>query len=58
MPSTDLGPVFDRLRQIMLPYGDQLVVVRDVPGDYYLNTPWSRTDGYVLMFGAVQTRAR
>ena len=57
MPA-DLGPVFVRLREIMRPYGEQLVVKRDEPGDYYVNTPWSRPDGYVLMFGAVHTRAR
>lgn len=54
----DLATTFDRLRTIMAPYGDQLVVLRDEPGDYYVNTPWARADGYVLMFGAVQTRAR
>ncbi len=53
-----LDAVYDRLRAIMRPYGEQLVVERDEPGDYYVNTPWSRPDGYVLMFGAVQTRAR
>ena len=37
--------------------GDQ-VVVRDEPGDYYVNTPHQRADGYVFMFGAVQTKAR
>jgi hypothetical protein len=58
VPGADLRPVFDRLRQIMRPYGEQLVVERDEPDDYYVNTPWRRADGYVPMFGAVQTRAR
>jgi len=43
----DLDPVFDRVREIMRPYGDQLVVERDEPGDYYVNAPWRRADGYV-----------
>jgi hypothetical protein len=42
----------------MAPYGEQLVVLRDAPGDYYVNTPWARADGYVLMFGGVQIKAR
>ena len=58
MAGRDLTPVFDRLRAIMRGHADGLVVVRDEPGDYYLDTRHVRADGYVLMFGAVQTRAR
>jgi hypothetical protein len=58
MAARDLTPVFDRLRTIMARHADGLVVVRDVPGDYYLDTHHVRADGYVLMFGAVQTRVR
>jgi hypothetical protein len=58
MAARDLTPVFDRLRTIMARHADGLVVVRDEPGDYYLNTHHVRADGYVMMFGAVQTRAR
>jgi hypothetical protein len=58
MAARDLTPVFDRLRTIMARHADGLVVVRDVPGDYYLDTRHVRTDGYVLMFGAVQIKAR
>lgn len=50
--------VFGPLRELMVPYGEQLVVVRDEPGDYYVETRWVRDDGYHGMFGAVQTRAR
>ena len=42
----------------MARHADGLVVVRDEPGDYYLDTHHVRADGYVLAFGAVQTRAR
>ena len=58
MAARDLTPVFDRLRTIMGRNADGLVVVRDEPGDYYLDTRHVRADGYVLMFGAVQIRAR
>jgi hypothetical protein len=54
----DLDPVFERLRAILRPYGAKLVVERDLPGDYRVNTAWQRADGYVLMFGAVRTRSR
>jgi hypothetical protein len=54
----NLDGVFERLAAIMRPYGEKLVVERDLPGDYYVNTPWRRADGYVLMFGAVRTRTR
>ena len=50
--------VFSRLRAIMAGHAHKLVVVRDEPGDYYLNTRFARSDGYVWAFGAVQTRAR
>jgi hypothetical protein len=54
----DFTPVFDALRAVMGRHAAGLVVVRDEPGDYYLDTRHVRSDGYVLMFGAVQTRAR
>ena len=50
--------VFPRLRAIMAGHARDLVVVRDDPGDYYLNTRFARSDGYVWAFGAVQTKAR
>jgi hypothetical protein len=54
----DLGPLFSRLRGLMAPVGAQLVVARDLPDDYYVETRWVRDDGYHGFFGAVQTRAR
>ena len=54
----DFGPLFARLRELMAPVGEQLVVVRDQPDDYYVETRWVRDDGYHGFFGAVQTRKR
>jgi hypothetical protein len=50
----DFGPLFGRLRELMGPVGEQLVVVRDRPDDYYVETRWVRDDGYHGFFGAVQ----
>jgi hypothetical protein len=54
----DFGPLFGRLRELMAPVGEQLVVVRDQPDDYYVETRWVRDDGYHGFFGAVQARKR
>jgi hypothetical protein len=54
----DFGPLFSRLRELMAPAGAQLVVTRDLPDDYYVETGWVRDDGYRGFFGAVQTRRR
>lgn len=58
MAEKDFGPVFDRLRSILAGQAEGMDLVHDEPGNYYLNTRHVRKDGYVLMFGAVQTRAR
>jgi hypothetical protein len=54
----DFTAVFQRLRDLMAAHTGELDVVRDEPGDYYVSTRHVRADGYVFMFGAVQTRAR
>ena len=54
----DFQPVFDRLRAVLAAHSDGMDVVHDEPGNYYLNTQHVRKDGYVLMFAAVQTKAR
>jgi hypothetical protein len=58
MAGEKFAPVFDRLRSIMEPYGRQLDVVQDEAAAYRVNTRQARADGYVLMFGAVEVRAR
>lgn len=58
MATDDFAQVFDRLRSIMSSHAESMVVVRDEPGDYYLNTKHVRHDGYVFAFGAVQIKKR
>lgn len=47
--------VFQRLRAIMSASAAGLIVVRDAPGDYYLDTPHLMKNGNRLFFGAVRT---
>ena len=54
----DFEVLFARLRGAMAPYGAQLVVTRDAPGDYYVESGWVRDDGYPGFFGAVQVKKR
>ena len=54
----DFGSLFEQLRAIMARHSDGMDLVHDLPDHYYLNTKHVRRDGYVLMFGAVQIRAR
>ena len=56
--AADFGAVFGRLREVMEPYESGLVVVRDEPGDYYVEDGWVRDDGYPGFFGAVTTKKR
>lgn len=58
MPNPDFDAVFTELRALMEPPARALVVVRDEPGDFSVNTGLSRPDGYQFAFGAVQTKAR
>ena len=52
------GDLFDELKTLMKPLEPHLVVKTDEPGDYYLNTPSQREDGYVYAFGGVQIKKR
>lgn len=52
----DFGELFSRLRATMEPFGSQLVVTTDEPGDYYVESGWVRDDGYRGFFGAVRTK--
>ena len=58
MVERDFTKVFERLRAIMAGHAEGLDVVHDTSENYYLNTRHVRRDGYVLMFGAVQIKAR
>jgi hypothetical protein len=48
--------VFEELRKILRKYEKRLVVKNDEPGNYYLDTPFKRDDGYAFSFGAVQIK--
>jgi hypothetical protein len=54
----DFDALFVRLREAMEPFGARLVVTRDAPGDYYVESGWIRDDGYHGFFGAVRTNKR
>ena len=54
--ASDFTPVFARLREILVAHAGTLVVVRDQPGDYYLNTAKLHPmNGQPLCFGMVRT---
>jgi hypothetical protein len=50
--------VFDRLKAIMAPYADRLIVVTDEPDHFYLNTSHVMKNKQPLFFGAVQIKKR
>lgn len=50
--------LFDRLKAIMAPYADRLIVVTDEPDHYYLNTSHVMKNKQPLFFGAVQIKKR
>lgn len=52
----DLPPVFDALRQILVPYAPQLVPVRDDEQELYLDTAHVQKNKKPLFFGAVQLK--
>jgi hypothetical protein len=54
--SADFEQVFEKLRDILRKYEKRLVLKTDAPGNYYLDTPAKRVDGYVIFFGAAQVK--
>ena len=54
--SKEFQEVFARLKAILEPLASNLIVKTDEPGNYYLNTPTQREDGYVYAFGGVQIK--
>lgn len=54
----EFDAVFSRLRAIMSGSAGELICVRDVTGDYYLDTPFFMKNKKRLFFGAVQTRRK
>jgi hypothetical protein len=56
--SNNFAVVFDRLKAVMVPYADRLVVVTDEPDHFYLNTSHVMKNKQPLFFGAVQIKKR
>jgi hypothetical protein len=52
----DFSAIFEQLRAILKKFEKRLLVQTDKPGNYYLNTPFQRADGYRIFFGAVQIK--
>lgn len=50
--------VFTELRSIMLGVADELVIVRDRPGDLHIDTRHVMKNGKPLFFGAVNIKKR
>lgn len=53
--SAEGAQLFVSLRKILLPHAGALVVTRDVPGDFSLDTRTTTPDGKPLFFGGVRT---
>jgi hypothetical protein len=56
--SNNFAVVFDRLKAVMAPYADRLVIVTDEPDHFYLNTSHVMKNKQPLFFGAVQIKKR
>ena len=50
----NFAPVFDRLRSILMPYASKMIVVKDNPTDYYLDTHHVMPNKKPLFFAAVR----
>lgn len=50
----DLAAVFTRLRAILQPYADRLIVTSDTEDNYYLDTAHIMPNGKPLFFAAVR----
>jgi hypothetical protein len=54
----DFDATFHALRRILTPYEPRLILRRDAPDGYYLDTPFSEKWKRELFFGAVQVKKR
>ena len=55
---SEFADIFSRSREILLAHSRSLVLVRDEPGDIYLNTAHQMKNGQPLFFGAAAIRKR
>ncbi|PLX57554.1 MAG: hypothetical protein C0629_01740 [Chromatiales bacterium] len=53
---SEFADIFSRSREILLAHSRSLVLVRDEPGDIYLNTAHQMKNGQPLFFGAAAIR--
>ncbi len=58
MTKKDFGPVFERLREIMIPYANDLDLKKDVSGSLYIDTNHIMQNKKPLFFGAVRINKR
>jgi hypothetical protein len=54
--TNDFSTVFTALVQVMRPFGEKLVCIRDDDAEYYVNTSHIMKNKKPLFFGAVQIR--
>ena len=57
-PATDFQAVYHALRELMIPFADKLIVVRDEPGSLYLDTHHVMKHKKPLFFGAIEIKKR
>ncbi len=57
-PTADFQAVHRALRELMIPYADELIVVRDEPGSLYLDTQHVMKNKKPLFFGAIEIKKR
>ena len=57
-PTTDFQAVYSALREIMIPFADELMVVRDQVGSLYLDTHHVMKNKKPLFFGAIEIKKR
>ncbi len=56
MTNPEFAKIFTRSRDILLAHSKALIIVRDKPGDIYLDTPYRMKNGKPLFFGAASVR--
>lgn len=55
-PHAELAKIFARSREILLTHSQALVLVRDEPGNIYLDAPYQMKNGKPLFFAAAAIR--
>ena len=58
MANTDFTEIFNSLKAILQNYEKELVVVKDEPNNYYLDTKYTAPNKKPLFFGAVKIMSK